>query len=60
MRREFEAVWPHLRPGGVLISDDVEGNVAFEELGARPDIARVAIVQEQGKDALLGIAVKRA
>jgi hypothetical protein len=60
MRREFEAAWPHLRPGGVLISDDVEGNAAFLELAKRSDIANFAVVQEQGKDALLGIAVKHA
>ncbi|MDQ3237385.1 MAG: class I SAM-dependent methyltransferase [Actinomycetota bacterium] len=29
MRREFEAVWPCLRTGGVLIADDVERNRAF-------------------------------
>lgn len=60
MQREFEAAWPHLRPGGVLISDDVEGNAAFQELAERSDIANFAVVQEQGKDALLGIAVKHA
>lgn len=60
MRREFETVWPHLRPGGVLISDDVEGNAAFQELAERSDIANFAVVQEQGKDALLGIAIKHA
>ncbi|QIN81737.1 hypothetical protein GBA63_03110 [Rubrobacter tropicus] len=32
MRREFEAVWPRLRPGGVLLADDVERNRAFTDL----------------------------
>src|ERR671916_823414 len=32
MRREFEAVWPHLRTGGALVADDVERNRAFGEL----------------------------
>lgn len=29
MRREFEAVWPRLRPGGAVLADDVERNGAF-------------------------------
>jgi predicted O-methyltransferase YrrM len=32
MRREFEAVWPRLRDGGVILADDVERNRAFGEL----------------------------
>jgi predicted O-methyltransferase YrrM len=32
MRREFEAVWPRLREGGLLLADDVERNRAFGEL----------------------------
>jgi predicted O-methyltransferase YrrM len=32
MRREFDAVWPHLRTGGVILADDVERNRAFGEL----------------------------
>jgi predicted O-methyltransferase YrrM len=32
MRREFEAVWPRLRTGGVILADDVERNCAFGEL----------------------------
>jgi predicted O-methyltransferase YrrM len=32
MRREFEAVWPRLRNGSVILADDVERNSAFGEL----------------------------
>ena len=32
MRRESEAVWPHLRVGGALVADDVERSRAFGEL----------------------------
>lgn len=32
MSREFDAVWPHLRNGAVLLADDVERNRAFGEL----------------------------
>jgi predicted O-methyltransferase YrrM len=42
MRREFEAVWPHLRAGGAILADDVERNRAFGELRRRtPDLWRV-------------------
>jgi predicted O-methyltransferase YrrM len=58
MRDEFATAWPYLRPGGVLVSDDVEGNVAFLELASRPDVAATVVVAEQEKDTLLGIAIK--
>lgn len=32
MLREFETVWPRLRPGGMIISDDVDYNEAFGAL----------------------------
>ena len=42
MRREFEAVWPRLRPGGILLADDVERNRAFGGLRSRnPTLWRV-------------------
>ena len=58
MRNEFAAAWPFLRPGGVLISDDVQGNSAFQELVARADVEAFVVVAEQGKDAAFGIALK--
>ena len=58
MRMEFELVWPVLRPGGVLISDDIEGNTAFRELTQRKDVAFHAVVRELNKESLLGVLVK--
>ncbi len=65
MRREFEAVWPHLRAGGALIADDVERNRAFGELRQKsPALWRVVRDREErplhGRAApvMFGIAVK--
>ena len=42
MRREFEAVWPRLRTGGMILADDVERNRAFGELRRKgPTLLRV-------------------
>lgn len=59
MRMEFDVVWPALRPGGVLISDDIEGNVAFRELAAERDVEYSVVMQQQNKASLLGIAIKQ-
>ena len=58
MRMEFELIWPILRPGGVLISDDIQGNTAFLELTERKDVAFHAVVRELEKESLLGVLVK--
>ena len=67
MRREFDTVWPHLRPGGILLADDVERNRAFADLRQRsPALWRVIRDREKvplhGKAApvVFGIAVKGA
>jgi len=60
MKMEFAAAWPALRPGGVLISDDVEGNAAFQELAKREDVAQAFVFREQDKPTLIGIALKRS
>lgn len=55
-RREYRTVWPHLRSGGVLISDDV-GNPAFvefaHEVGARP-----YLVTGPSRDSAVGLLRK--
>lgn len=59
MKEEFETAWRALRGGGVLISDDIQGNEAFLELARSEDVSLSAVIQEKNKDALLGVAVKR-
>jgi predicted O-methyltransferase YrrM len=59
MKREFLTAWPALRSGGVLISDDVEGNPAFSDLARKADVAASVVIKEQQKSSLLGIAVKK-
>jgi predicted O-methyltransferase YrrM len=58
MKMEFEAVWPHIRPAGILISDDVQGNTAFRELAEHADVATCAVIRELDKDSLFGVIVK--
>ncbi|MBA2345144.1 MAG: class I SAM-dependent methyltransferase [Rubrobacter sp.] len=67
MRREFEVAWPQLRPGGILLADDVERNRAFGELqGRKPSLWRVVKDVEErplyGRAApiVFGVAMKRA
>jgi predicted O-methyltransferase YrrM len=62
MRREFETVWPRLRPGGVLLADDVERNRAFGELRPKePALWRVVSDREvdplHGRAAPVGFGV---
>ena len=54
MKWEFETALRSLRPGGVLISDDIEGNRAFEELTRHPSVASWFAIRQEGKDAICG------
>lgn len=58
MRWEFATVWPKLRSGGVMLSDDVQNNRAFEEI-RRLGVAFWRVIREQDKPFLFGVAVKR-
>jgi predicted O-methyltransferase YrrM len=66
MRREFEAVWPRLRTGGVILADDVERNRAFGELRQKEPALRRVVEDRQERPlhagavprAVFGIAVK--
>jgi predicted O-methyltransferase YrrM len=58
MKLEFEVAWAVLRPGGLLMSDDIEGNTAFLEHAARADVRASVVMKFSEGDALFGIAVK--
>jgi hypothetical protein len=58
MTWEFEMVWPHLRPGGLLIADDVQDQPAFQNFVAKARPQFSAVVTEERKDAMFGVAVK--
>jgi predicted O-methyltransferase YrrM len=59
MKEKFDTAWPALRGGGVLISDDVEGNEAFLQLTQSGEPALSLVIREENKEALVGVAVKR-
>ena len=55
MGREFEAVWPNLSPGGLLLADDIERNPAFADLRRKnPSLWRV--VRDREREPLHGRA----
>jgi len=54
MKWEFQSALRSLRPGGLLISDDIEVNRAFEETIDRPDIEEWVAIREDEKDAICG------
>jgi predicted O-methyltransferase YrrM len=49
--REYRTVWPHLRPGGLLISDDVWTH-AFTDFASRVDRRPVLIARHADGDAI--------
>ena len=55
MRREFDAVWPNLSPGGLLLADDVERNRAFVDL-RRKDPSLWRVVRDREREPLHGRA----
>lgn len=61
---EFSSAWPALRPGGVLISDDIESHPAWSEWETHANPAFSIVFQEDEKtteyavDTLQGIAPK--
>jgi predicted O-methyltransferase YrrM len=55
---EITAVWPFLKPGGVVIADDVGDNRAFEDFANRVNHCGCVVLQETHKNSMFGILVK--
>lgn len=54
MKWELSQAMDALRPGGVLIVDDIEGNRAFVETTRDPRVGAWFAIEQRGKDALCG------
>lgn len=59
MKWEFESAFAALRPGGVLVSDDIEGNTAFEEAIRDPRVDAWLAINQEHKAAVAGVIRKR-
>jgi hypothetical protein len=55
---ELDTAWEHLRPGGIVLADDVEQTRAFEEFAARPGCAWSLLAPHVYKSNCFGIAMK--
>jgi predicted O-methyltransferase YrrM len=55
---EINMVWPFLRPGGVVVADDVGNNRAFGDFAKRMNPSACVVVQELHKDSMFGILIK--
>ena len=51
---EFKTVWPHMKKGGFLVSDDVHWNAAFDDFSSALDQRKVKIYKKDS----LGIIQK--
>jgi len=59
MTWEFRTVWPKLKAGGVLLSDDIDMNRAFEEFATHSSkVELFAAGKQDNKSSLFGIAIK--
>jgi predicted O-methyltransferase YrrM len=58
MKYEFDKAWPFVRAGGLLISDDVEGNSVFVDFVKSRRIEKHFIAPKADKAGLFGVAFK--
>jgi predicted O-methyltransferase YrrM len=58
MTMEMNLAWHSMRPGGVLIADDVQANRAFQDLAESARTACSVVFNEKQKAALCGLMVK--
>jgi len=58
MKYEFEKAWPFMHSGSLLISDDVEGNSAFDDFVASRCVEKWFIAPKAGKKGMFGVALK--
>jgi predicted O-methyltransferase YrrM len=58
MTWEFQTAWNKLKPGGVLISDDVAMNRAFEDFARYREVAFAVVTGEPSRYRNFGVMVK--
>jgi predicted O-methyltransferase YrrM len=55
---EIRTVWPFLRPGGVVIADDIGKNRAFADFAKCVNHRGCVVIHEAHKDSIFGVLVK--
>lgn len=58
MMWEFETVWPHIKNGGVLVSDDIHWNNAFESFVTKIDGTSIQLKRDRENAGTFGIILK--
>jgi len=58
MKYEFTQAWTSMRVGGLLISDDVEGNSSFLDFIGSHGVQKWFVAPHTAKEGLFGVALK--
>ena len=58
MKYEFDTVWPFLKKGGFILSDDISGNNAFYEFYSKRNLKPIILSQDRKNGSFLGIIQK--